>query len=1022
MNRREFIFQHLECVNPKKSDSLYIIGRTKENQSIACVVKDVRPHVCIQADTNASDFEMALNRRLHWLRLSSKAIREHGDTTRKTVTNVLKGMEVVEHVAHVEEIHAQDIMQYHEDGPLRFFKITVDSKYYMYDLKSILTNQKREVIYRQYYEEEEERDTYTLPKVLDDMALCMCLKLERVGLNRAYTIYNDQVDFMMQYFIDNDIYSCSWIKVTGDISDERKTSCDIEIDVIHLTPTTIEDMAPWKILTYDIESLPPPIPNRPGKYAFPTADKDAVITIGATLQNGKDYEQHVWILRQNGDIVESLPDIHDGEYMAHDTIVRNFHDEEKMLCDFFSFCIERDVDMIQGHNINRFDNKYMLERYHALCGEYPIWGRFVDEVSFIEERTFTSSQKGTHIQYRLHLPGRIMLDSFDIMKDQHNESSYKLDSLAAKYLGTKKVDMNYSDIHPKYQTFSGRVELAVYCVKDAWLVYKLMDKLCKLYVILQMAKVTGISMKDVMNRGQGIRTIALMLRFAKDRVPQLMLPRFQHKKSSQTGYIIRDGLLETTENEVNSSYQGAHVLAPLTGFYNKHVISCLDFASLYPSIMICMNMSFETLCYRKKIEDMQWTQGKEVRTVPDYVYEDELTTTINLDNPSFVTKDVRRGLLPEILETVLQERKRVKKMMKKEVPHSTMYKVYDGRQLGLKVVANSIYGFTGAEHGILPCKAIAHSVTKYGRGMILRAKSKIENHPVWGEMGCVCIYGDTDSVFIKIPRTLVDGDTRQELMENAHRMGERMAGELTTMYLPPNKLEYEKSYDSFLLLSKKRYAGYKYEPGLPPTLQVKGLECARRDYAPITVETQKAMLKALVQDQNRDEAIRIVDETVQGLFTNKIPLEKLIMSKKLSRPPSQYKSKAAHVELTKRLEKTNPEIAPVSGDRVEYIIYAGAGGVSDRACTPDEIRNGQLNIDINYYLTKQLQPPLLRILERIVDEPNALFKCRSILKQAGGAFQSWASTSKRKALGYVPLTVKRKKKEIERDIKSFFKQ
>ena len=52
-----------------------------------------------------------------------------------------------------------------------------------------------------------------------------------------------------------------------------------------------------------------------------------------------------------------------------------------------------------------------------------------------------------------------MLDSFDIMKDQHNESSYKLDSLAAKYLGTKKVDMNYSDIHPKYQTLEGRVEL-----------------------------------------------------------------------------------------------------------------------------------------------------------------------------------------------------------------------------------------------------------------------------------------------------------------------------------------------------------------------------------------------------------------------------------------------------------------------------------------------------------------------------------------------------------------------------------
>ena len=70
-------------------------------------------------------------------------------------------------------------------------------------------------------------------------------------------------------------------------------------------------------------------------------------------------------------------------------------------------------------------------------------------------------------------------------------------------------------------------------------------------------------------------------------------------------------------------------------------------------------------------------------------------------------------------------------MMKKEVPNSTM-------KLGLKVVADSIYGFTGAEYrSMVYCHA---NQLRTGRGLILRAKSKIENHPVWGKIGCV-LYG-----------------------------------------------------------------------------------------------------------------------------------------------------------------------------------------------------------------------------------------------------------------------------------------
>jgi len=1059
---QEYVFQHLECVNPSKSDKIYVIGRTKNGESIACCVKDVQPYFSIQVPQtlNMEAFKESLNKRLYLIRASNRAKNEFNDPDKTEVINVKHAVLISKQLVDVFEFEAQDILQYNENGPLRFFKIVVKSKYYLNDVKAIVCNRRRYIINLQTLTTTNDDNPLTKSvKSSDKRYISKVSKKERlnnkgeqssVGIDgKYYTLYNEQVDFMLQYFIDRDIYSCGWLKVVGKPVCSKITSCDIELEVSELSEISENGMAPWKILSYDIESLPPPVVGREGKFSFPSSDADPVITIGAIIQQeGHDLRQIVWILKPGGEDVTNLPaftEEQDCDYKPEITEIFKFSDEIYMLEHFFRWCVCEDIDIIQGHNVNRFDNAYMLRRYavlkHQFNGRglpkstklkdniYPVWGRLINESSYIVEKSFSSAQKGTNIQYRLFLPGRVVLDSYDIMKDQHNESSYKLDDLSQKFLGTNKVEMDYASIYPKFHTYQGRIDLAVYCVKDAWLVYKLLDKLCKMNVIMQMANVTGISMKDVMGRGQGIRTIALMLRFAQKRNPQLMLPRVTNEPKIQIHTKIgTTGRLENEDLEVPQSFQGAVVVDPDAGFYTD-AVSCLDFASLYPSIMRCMNMSYETLCYRKKIETMKWQQRDgdkgDIRTVPDYQYTDGvLKTTINLDNPSFIVKEKRLGLLPEILATVLQQRKMVKKMMKKEIPHSTMYKVYDGRQLGLKVVANSIYGFTGASFGFLPCKAIAESVTKYGRGMILRTKSKIENHPVWGRNGhgCVCIYGDTDSVFVHMPRSLVDGKNTEELMSNAHKMGEEMANHVTKIFLEPNELEYEKSYSTFLLLKKKRYSGYKYEPGLPPKIQIKGLECARRDYAPITVETQKRVLKALIEHQSTDEALRIVDETVQKLYMNDVPLEMLIMSKKLSRPPEQYKAKAAHVQLTIRLTKNNPSTAPVSGDRVQYVIYAGSGGTSDRACTPDEIKNGKFVVDINYYLTKQLQPPLMRILERVIDNPEQLFKCRSIFKTTPtGIFSSWISGNKRKSIKYVPVQRKRKKIEIVKDIANFFK-
>lgn len=75
-------------------------------------------------------------------------------------------------------------------------------------------------------------------------------------------------------------------------------------------------------------------------------------------------------------------------------------------------------------------------------------------------------------------------------------------------------------------------------------------------------------------------------------------------------------------------------------------------------------------------------------------------------NNYFVKASVRKGLLPEILESLLSARKKAKADLKKETDPFKQ-KVLDGRQLALKISANSVYGFTGAQVGKLPCLEIS---------------------------------------------------------------------------------------------------------------------------------------------------------------------------------------------------------------------------------------------------------------------------------------------------------------------------
>ena len=206
---------------------------------------------------------------------------------------------------------------------------------------------------------------------------------------------------------------------------------------------------------------------------------------------------------------------------------------------------------------------------------------------------------------------------------------------------------------------------------------------------------------------------------------------------------------------------------------------------------------------------------------------------------------MKKGILPLILEELIGARKRAKAELKKE-KDPFKKAVLDGRQLALKISANSVYGFTGAQVGQLPCLAISSSVTAFGREMIEFTKATvIEKYSKKNgyEFDSDVIYGDTDSVMVKFGT-----DDRAEAM----RLGKEAADYVSTMFVKPIKLEFEKIYHPYLLMNKKRYAGmYWTNPDKPDKMDAKGIETVRRDNCALVQDIVQGSLDKLLIDTDK---------------------------------------------------------------------------------------------------------------------------------------------------------------------------
>jgi DNA polymerase delta subunit 1 len=269
-------------------------------------------------------------------------------------------------------------------------------------------------------------------------------------------------------------------------------------------------------------------------------------------------------------------------------------------------------------------------------------------------------------------------------------------------------------------------------------------------------------------------------------------------------------------------FEGATVIEPVRGYYDVP-IATLDFASLYPSIMQAHNLCYTTMLKQHQLSSLN--PDNFIRTP---------------SNNYFVKASVRKGILPMILEDLLEARKKAKNDLKNE-KDPFRRKVLDGRQLALKISANSVYGFTGAQTGKLPCLEISQSVTAFGRMMIELTKNEVEAEFCISngyKHDCKVIYGDTDSVMVRFG---------VESVAEAMTLGTEAATYVSTKFVCPIKLEFEKVYFPYLLVNKKRYAGlYFTKPEIHDKMDCKGLETVRRDNCPLVAMVMNTCLEKIL--------------------------------------------------------------------------------------------------------------------------------------------------------------------------------
>lgn len=724
-------------------------------------------------------------------------------------------------------------------------------------------------------------------------------------------IFEADILFKYRFMTDYGISGMGGVRIKGAPSSTTivKTNHRITADEIAPTDPTDEGIFPeLKYMSIDIEVVP-------SREGLPDARKDAIAMISVSFHpKFNNIESMVFIVKK---------------IKSTDKSIKAFSTEGEMLQEFLKTVDSFDPDIVIGYNINGFDFPYIIERFHQL-GIPCTLGRCVKKAA---------SSRKIGMWYDNVIPGRIIADAYELIKESAGKGlvrlkRYGLGDVSKALLNEDKIDITHSEIGKYWNGDSTKIEKLIdYSRKDSLLALKLVLEKNMLDKFIELSKVSGVLLQDALSSGEATRMETLLL-----------------KKFNETDYVLpcRPSPEEVTRRNIEretKALKGALVLEPQAGLHTSCIVY-LDFKSMYPSIYISYNICPTTLLEKSAKEK-------------------------SIDTPygvKFASKEIKRGILPQIVEELITERDSVKKEMEKE-RNENKKRELNAKQVALKIIANAFYGYTGYIRAKLYVLDIANAITSCGRHLIQKTRDIVERDKLYK-----VIYGDTDSIMVKTDTNDID-----EAFKIGLDLEKRINKELEGIV----KMKIESVFKTLLILTKKRYAGWSFEKtdeGWEDKIIMKGIETIRRDWCDLVSTTLFNVLEIILKEQNPKKAFKYVRGVLNKLKNNEIPIESLVITKSISKPIRSYKGIQPHVELVKKMRKRSPSDAPGVGDRIGFVIIQGLQMLSNRTEDPEYAKAHGLKIDYRYYIENQLLPPLERVFESMgIDKSELLGIGRQML-------------------------------------------
>ena len=603
-----------------------------------------------------------------------------------------------------------------------------------------------------------------------------------------------------------------------------------------------------------------------------------------------------------------------------------------------------DPDILAGYEVHGGSWGYIIERARCkydynLCDEFSRMksqshGRFGKE----------DDRWGFNHTSTIRVTGRHMINIWRAMRGELNLLQYTMENVAFQLCHRRIPHYSFQDLTFWYKSGKPKdlAKVVDYYISRVQLDLEILEQNELIPRTSEQARLLGVDFFSVFSRGSQFKVESLMFRIAKPE--NYLLPSPSRKQVGQQNALECLPL----------------VMEPQSAFYNSPML-VLDFQSLYPSVMIAYNYCYSTFLGRV----VSW-RGQNKMGFTDYhreprlleLFEDQINIAPN--GIMYVKPGIRKSLLAKMLGEILETRVMVKSGMKVDKDDKSLQRLLNNRQLALKLIANVTYGYTSASFsGRMPCSEIADSIVQTARETLEKAIALIHSVERWG---AEVVYGDTDSLFVYLK-----GRTKDEAFD----IGNEIAKTVTDMNPRPVKLKFEKVYLPCVLLAKKRYVGFKYETKnqIVPDFDAKGIETVRRDGTPAEQKIEEQALKILFSSADLSRVKSYFQRQCMKIMKGKVSVQDFCFAKEVKL--GTYSDKGlpppgALISTRRMLE--DPRAEPQYGERVPYVVITGAPGARliDRCVAPDVLlHNDNDELDAEYYISKNLIPPLERIFNLV---------------------------------------------------------